>query len=130
MMLACNFTNSNTPPWVFFLFFKLNKWYQIAQRILYACSFHALLCFYALFMLYAMIFDKTNDSCTFLIEECLMVFVWQIRRWCFLKIFWYCKSCYFSYRLIRSSSFSTPKLYFIFFFADNIPADYNPNLPN
>ena len=29
---ACNFTNSNTPPWVFFTFFKLYKWYQIAQR--------------------------------------------------------------------------------------------------
>ena len=30
---ACNFTESNTPPWVFFMFFKLCKWYQIAQRI-------------------------------------------------------------------------------------------------
>ena len=27
---ACNFTKSNTPPWVFFTFFKLHKWYQIA----------------------------------------------------------------------------------------------------
>ena len=24
---------SNTPPWVFFTFFRLYKWYQIAQRI-------------------------------------------------------------------------------------------------
>ena len=32
---ACNFTNSNTPPWMFFTFFKLYKWYQIAQRITY-----------------------------------------------------------------------------------------------
>ena len=24
---------SNTLPWVFFMFFKLYKWYQIAQRI-------------------------------------------------------------------------------------------------
>ena len=24
---------SNTPPWVFFTFFKLCKWYQIEQRI-------------------------------------------------------------------------------------------------
>ena len=30
---ACNFTKSNTPPWVFFKFFKFYKWYQIAQRI-------------------------------------------------------------------------------------------------
>ena len=26
---ACNFTESNTPPWVLFRFFKLCKWYQI-----------------------------------------------------------------------------------------------------
>ena len=32
---ACNFTKSNTPPWVFFTFFNLYKWYQIAQRISY-----------------------------------------------------------------------------------------------
>ena len=30
---AYNFTKSNTPPWMFFMFFKLYKWYQIAQRI-------------------------------------------------------------------------------------------------
>ena len=24
---ACNFTKINTPPWVFFTFFKLHKWY-------------------------------------------------------------------------------------------------------
>ena len=29
---ACNFTKINTPPWVFFTFLKLYKWYQIAQR--------------------------------------------------------------------------------------------------
>ena len=27
--LACNFTKSNTPPWVFFTFFNLHKWYRI-----------------------------------------------------------------------------------------------------
>ena len=31
----CNFTKSNTPPWVFFTFFKLYKCYQIAQGITY-----------------------------------------------------------------------------------------------
>ena len=30
---ACNFAKSNIPPWVFFKFFKLYKWYQIAQFI-------------------------------------------------------------------------------------------------
>ena len=29
----CNFTKRNTPPWVFFTFFKLYKWYQISQSI-------------------------------------------------------------------------------------------------
>ena len=29
---TCNFTEINTPPWVFFTILKLNKWYQIAQR--------------------------------------------------------------------------------------------------
>ena len=36
---ACNFNKSNTPPWVFFTFFKLCKWYQIAQRITYFLNF-------------------------------------------------------------------------------------------
>ena len=33
--LACNFTKSNTLPWLFFMFLKLHKWYQLAQRISY-----------------------------------------------------------------------------------------------
>ena len=32
---ACNFINSNTPPWIFFMFFKLHKCYQIVQSVLY-----------------------------------------------------------------------------------------------
>ena len=36
-----SFTKGNTPPWVFFTFFKLHKWYQITQRITYTtfCRF-------------------------------------------------------------------------------------------
>ena len=30
---SVTFTKSDTPPWVFSAFFKLYKWYQIAQRI-------------------------------------------------------------------------------------------------
>ena len=30
-----NVTKSNTPPWEFFAFFKLYKWYHIAQSITY-----------------------------------------------------------------------------------------------
>ena len=33
--IACNFTRSNTLPWVFFTFSKFYSWYQIAQRITY-----------------------------------------------------------------------------------------------
>ena len=33
--ITCNFTKSNIPPWVFFTFFKLCKWYQIVQNITY-----------------------------------------------------------------------------------------------
>ena len=32
---SVNFNKVNTPPWLFFTFFKLYKWYQIAQRITY-----------------------------------------------------------------------------------------------
>ena len=32
---ACNFTKSNTTSWMFFMFLKLYKWYQIAQNITY-----------------------------------------------------------------------------------------------
>ena len=32
-LLACNFTKSKTPPWVFFTFFKWYKWHQIAPHI-------------------------------------------------------------------------------------------------
>ena len=35
---AYNFTKCNTPPWMFSKFFKLYKWYQIAQRITYKGS--------------------------------------------------------------------------------------------
>ena len=37
---TCNFTKINTSPWVFFTFFKLYKWDQIAQRITYIDSFY------------------------------------------------------------------------------------------
>ena len=29
---SVTFTKSSTPPWVFFTFLKLYKWYQIAQN--------------------------------------------------------------------------------------------------
>ena len=30
---VCKFTESITPPWVFFMFIKLDKWYKIAQSV-------------------------------------------------------------------------------------------------
>ena len=33
LVKACNFTKINTPLWVFFKFFKLCKWLQIAQSV-------------------------------------------------------------------------------------------------
>ena len=35
-MEECYFSKSNTPPWVFFTFFKFYKWNQVAQPITYA----------------------------------------------------------------------------------------------
>ena len=32
---GCNFNKNNTHLWVFFTFFKLYKWYQIAQNLTY-----------------------------------------------------------------------------------------------
>ena len=32
-LVGCNRSKSNTPPWMFFMFFKLYKCYQIAQSI-------------------------------------------------------------------------------------------------
>ena len=35
LLVKLNFSKSNTPLWVLFTFFKLYKWYQIAQNIAY-----------------------------------------------------------------------------------------------
>ena len=34
-MEECYFIQNNTPPWVFFMFYKLHKWHQIGQHIIY-----------------------------------------------------------------------------------------------
>ena len=36
--MSVTFSKSITPPWVFFTFFKLCRWYQIMQSITYAWS--------------------------------------------------------------------------------------------
>ena len=40
--LACNFTKSNTPSWVFFKFLKLYKWYELVQLITTLFAFNLL----------------------------------------------------------------------------------------
>ena len=35
VLLLVKSSKSKTPPWVLFTFFKLCKWYLIAQRIIY-----------------------------------------------------------------------------------------------
>ena len=35
VLILCNVTKINTPPWVFLTFVKLCKWCQIVQRIIY-----------------------------------------------------------------------------------------------
>ena len=40
VLLLVKFTKSNTPPWVFFTFFKVYECYQIAQRTSYMCYSH------------------------------------------------------------------------------------------
>ena len=37
---ACDFTKRSTSPWVFFTFFKLYKWYQIAQSVTYESNYN------------------------------------------------------------------------------------------
>ena len=43
LALAWNFSKSNTHPWVFLMFLKLNKWYHITQSITH-CSHITLKC--------------------------------------------------------------------------------------
>ena len=62
-VMRCNFTKSDTPPWVFFTFFNLQKWYQIAQNIAYALQIS-----------YSQILDRFLISTTFrgaaLVRDC------------------------------------------------------------
>ena len=43
---ACNFTKSNTPPWVFFTSFKLYEWYQEPNRATHHMSIEVLICYF------------------------------------------------------------------------------------
>ena len=38
VLFLVNCTKSNNPTWIFFTFFQLYKWYQIAQSITYKQS--------------------------------------------------------------------------------------------
>ena len=91
MVPACNFTKSNTPPWMFFTFLKLYRWYQIAQHILLTkisfCIFKILSKNYVL--LYLWIFD-------YFLKNINLINLWTF-RWdnypCSLDDFWFLKFC-------------------------------------
>ena len=69
---ACNFTKINTFPWVFFTFFRLYKWYQIAQRTTYLCHFFSLLWF----LVFDVLFERIVETCSF--TSFLLTFLPQI----------------------------------------------------
>ena len=43
LLLAFNFTKSNTPPWVFLTFSQLYKWYQSAHSVSFCLISHILI---------------------------------------------------------------------------------------
>ena len=80
---ACNFTKCNTPPWVFFMFFKLRKCYQIVQSITYVDTSHKIFTIntahfsfgdilfklHALFIWYDILFNlNLRDRCHILLQ--------------------------------------------------------------
>ena len=74
---ACNFTKINTPPWVFFTFFKLYKWYQIAQRTTYYQ-------YAGMYIAYFLRFsgnDKSNHSEEVLFTASQLTSVFLIKRY-------------------------------------------------
>ena len=106
-----------TPPWVFFTFFKLYIWYQIAQRI--TCLSHRYLSIYLIVL--DIISSKTcsivfNNFFCFLCCECFELFicyVWFLLenhgifscsylKWfasdIFSELFFYCEAAVFLFR--------------------------------
>ena len=78
---ACNFTKSNIDPWVFFIFFKLHKWYQIAQRISYiwdqfSIEFLDFFCFFFFFF-------RAWNKCTWkrTLPNCFFNCSWILKFW-------------------------------------------------
>ena len=63
---AYNFIKINNPPWVLFTFFKLYKWYQIAQRTTYVLK---LLENVVISMLRTFWFNLTNTPRVFHVES-------------------------------------------------------------
>ena len=90
--IACNSTNSNTPTWVFFTFFNLYKWYQIAQRNIFGSNLYMqffVLCLKCVFV------SSASSSCASLHKK--SIFPWRIfsvnvtnsiGNWGFGHIYW------------------------------------------
>ena len=75
---ACISTKSNNPPWVFFTFFKLHKWYQIAQGITRILTTNiVMLQFWLVWYL-----KYINQDCNAAILTCLIFEIYQPRLQC------------------------------------------------
>ena len=61
---VCNFTESNTTPWVFFTFFNCTKWYLIAQSItMSGVTRVKTRCWYSWALLIKLLFLSWNWTC-------------------------------------------------------------------
>ena len=68
---ACNFTKSQNPPWVFYTFLKLCKWYQMAQSVLY---------------IYWFLYECSNDLLQMKVKVSKMLIMYL---WLFLNSFYF-----------------------------------------
>ena len=86
---ACNFTKTNAPPWVFFSFFKLCKWHQIAQRAIYMEFLSNCLVSNFIFPVLVNIFYTAHYIRLHYLEKCYFIFNQsiQLERDIFLDVF-------------------------------------------
>ena len=68
---ACNFIKSNSLPWVFFTFFRLYKWHQIAQSI----SQKLQVCFSMYDLLVEPGVKRLISAIQSILNTCLLVFI-------------------------------------------------------
>ena len=87
----------NTPPWVFFTFFKLNRWYQIEQNITYTCYYCSHILLPTSFSLSTLLLYKRSD---FFFET----YFWTLLRKIFMIVR---KSLLLDYYIMRDNFTNT-----------------------